>query len=106
MFVINYSMVIGMRNNIRIVYMGTTEFSSKILSYLLEQKVNIVGVVSQPDKEVGRKRILTPSPVKELALKNGVRYLKGDTYSINTKMNSFFKKRGYKFIGEVKREFL
>lgn len=38
---------------------------------------------------------------EELALKNGVRYLKADTYSLNIKMNSFFKKRGYKFIGKV-----
>ena len=39
---------------------------------------------------------------EEIALSNGVRYLKADTYSINTKMNSFFKKRGYKFVGEIK----
>ena len=39
---------------------------------------------------------------EEIALSNGVRYLKADTYSINTKMNSFFKKRGYNFVGEIK----
>ena len=32
----------------------------------------VVGVVSQPDKEVGRKRILTPTPVKEVALKYNI----------------------------------
>ena len=41
---------------------------------------------------------------EEIALSNGVRYLKADTYSINTKMNSFFKKRGYNFVGEVNFE--
>lgn len=37
----------------------------------------------------------------ELALRNNVRYLKTDTYSLNTKMNGFFKKSGYKLIGEM-----
>ena len=39
---------------------------------------------------------------EELASKEGIRYIKTDTYSLNTKMNSLFKKLGYKFIGEVK----
>jgi GNAT superfamily N-acetyltransferase len=37
----------------------------------------------------------------EYALKNNVRYLKTDTYSINTKMNALFVKCGYKRIGEM-----
>jgi len=55
--------------NERIVFMGTPEFASYILEGLISAGYNIVGVVSQPDKEVGRKRVLTPSPVKEMALK-------------------------------------
>ena len=38
---------------------------------------------------------------EELAINKGVRYLKADTYSVNEKMNSFFKKRRYNFVGEV-----
>jgi ribosomal protein S18 acetylase RimI-like enzyme len=38
---------------------------------------------------------------EELALEKEIKYLKADTYSINTKMNSFFKKRSYNFVGEV-----
>lgn len=38
---------------------------------------------------------------EEFALKNNIRYLKTDTYSVNIKMNSLFKKCGYKFIGEI-----
>lgn len=49
--------------------MGTPTFASNILEGLLKEGFNIVAVVSQPDKEVGRKRILTPTPVKEVALK-------------------------------------
>lgn len=46
--------------------MGTPEFSVPVLRGLIEN-YNVVGVVTQPDKEVGRKRILTQSPVKQLA---------------------------------------
>ncbi len=52
--------------------MGTPEFASNILKGLTEAGFNIVGVVSQPDKEVGRKRILQPSDVKKTALELGL----------------------------------
>lgn len=64
-----------MEKDIRIVFMGTPEFASNVLKGLVENNYNIVGVVSQPDKEVGRKRILTPSPVKEMALSHGLKVL-------------------------------
>ena len=54
--------------NERIVFMGTPKFAADILEGLIKANYNIVAVVSQPDKEVGRKRVLTPSPVKEVAL--------------------------------------
>lgn len=59
-------------NKEKIVFMGTPEFASNVLNGLLEKGYNIVGVVSQPDKEVGRKKVLTPSPVKALALQKGI----------------------------------
>ncbi len=55
--------------NERIVFMGTPAFAANVLEGLLENKYNVVGVVSQADKKVGRKQVLTPSPVKEMALK-------------------------------------
>lgn len=55
--------------NERIVFMGTPDFAANVLEGLLENKYNVVGVVSQADKKVGRKQVLTPSPVKEMALK-------------------------------------
>ena len=64
-----------MEKDIRIVFMGTPEFASNVLKGLVENNYNIVAVVSQPDKEVGRKRILTPSPVKEMALSHGLKVL-------------------------------
>ena len=54
--------------------MGTPEIAADVLNELLlmKDKAEIVGVFTQPDKPVGRKQILTPSPVKELALKEGI----------------------------------
>lgn len=58
-------------NKLKIVFMGTPKFSVPILEALIEN-YDVIGVVTQPDKEVGRKRILTPSPVKECALKHNI----------------------------------
>jgi len=52
----------------RVLFMGTPEFAVSILQCLLDQDIEVVGVVSQPDKPVGRKQVLTPTPVKTLAL--------------------------------------
>lgn len=56
----------------RIVFMGTPEFAVSSLRLLLEQGYNVVAVVSQPDRPKGRKRTLTPPPVKEAALSFGL----------------------------------
>lgn len=53
----------------RIVFMGTASFSLAVLKMLLEEKYNVVGVVTQPDRYVGRKKILTMPDVKAEALK-------------------------------------
>ena len=54
----------------RIVFMGTPDFAVNVLQGLIDNyKDDIVGVVSQPDKRVGRHQVLTNTPVKELALK-------------------------------------
>ena len=55
----------------RIVFMGTPEFSVNVLEGLIE-KHEIVLVVTQPDKLVGRKQILEYSPVKKAALQHGL----------------------------------
>ena len=58
-------------NELKIVYMGTPEFSVGPLRELINN-YDVELVVTQPDKEVGRKKILTPSRVKEFALVNGI----------------------------------
>ena len=56
----------------RILFMGTPDFACGILKCLVENKYNVVGVVSQPDKKIGRKQVLTPTPVKKLAQEYGI----------------------------------
>ena len=56
----------------KVVFMGTPKFSLNVLESLIEN-CNVIGVVTQPDKEVGRKKVLTMSPVKELALKHNIK---------------------------------
>ena len=54
---------------IKILFMGTPEIASSVLEKLILCGYNIVGVVSQPDRPVGRKKLLLPTPTKEVALK-------------------------------------
>lgn len=56
----------------RVVFMGTPDFSVGTLEALYEAGHEIVGVVSQPDKPKGRGKNLQPTPVKEAALKLGL----------------------------------
>lgn len=55
----------------KIIFMGTPTFSCGILE-ALNEKYEVVAVVSQPDKLVGRKKKLTFTPLKETALKLGI----------------------------------
>lgn len=56
----------------KIVYAGTPEFSVRPLTAILEAGYNVVAVLTQEDKPQGRKGVLTPSPVKALALQKNI----------------------------------
>ncbi|MCF0117403.1 MAG: methionyl-tRNA formyltransferase [Bacilli bacterium] len=58
--------------NYRIIFMGTPEISAFVLQALIENNYNIVGVIAQPDKPVGRKKILEPVPTKVVANKYNI----------------------------------
>jgi methionyl-tRNA formyltransferase len=61
------------KKDLRIIFMGTPEFAVATLQSLLDNDYNVVAVVTQPDKPVGRHaNVLQPSPVKKLALANGL----------------------------------
>lgn len=59
-------------NKIRTIFMGTPVFACAILEQLYQETaIEVIAVVSQPDRKVGRKQLMTPTPIKELALKHG-----------------------------------
>ena len=64
------------KKDLRIVYMGTPEFAVESLKRLVEGGYNVVGVITMPDKPVGRHgSVLQPSPVKQYALSQGLNIL-------------------------------
>ncbi len=64
------------KEDLRIVYMGTPDFAVESLRCLVEGGYNIVGVITMPDKPIGRHgSVLQPSPVKQYAVEQGLKVL-------------------------------
>ena len=60
--------------DLKVVFMGTPEYSVPVLEKLIDN-CNVIGVVTQPDKEVGRGNNIEYSPVKKIALENNIKVL-------------------------------
>lgn len=61
------------KEDLRIVFMGTPEFAVETLQALVENEYNVVAVVTQPDKPVGRHQTeMQPSEVKKYAVAHGL----------------------------------
>ncbi|MCM3237775.1 methionyl-tRNA formyltransferase [Heyndrickxia oleronia] len=56
----------------KVVFMGTPDFSVPVLERIIQDGYEVLAVVTQPDRPVGRKRILTPTPVKVEAEKHQI----------------------------------
>ena len=56
----------------KIIFMGTPDFSVPVLTRIIEEGYEVIAVVTQPDRPVGRKKVLTPTPVKVEAEKHGI----------------------------------
>lgn len=81
-------------NKIQVIFMGTPNFSVPILNGLIAN-TKVLGIVTQPDKKVGRKQVVSQSPIKKNALTNNIEVLqplslKGNAEFIQrlTKLNS------------------
>jgi methionyl-tRNA formyltransferase len=73
----------------KIAFFWTWDFSKNTLKWILENKdIEIWLVVSQPDKPIWRKKIITITPVKEIALENNIKVLQPEKLKNNT---NFFK---------------
>ena len=59
-------------NEARILFMGTPQISAYVLNRMIQYGFNVVALVSQPDRPVGRKHIIMPTPTKEVALKYNI----------------------------------
>lgn len=60
-------------DSLNIIFMGTPDFAVPCLNALIDNKYNVVGVVTQPDRPKGRGNNMTPPPVKELAIKHQIK---------------------------------
>ena len=63
------------KENFRIVFMGTPEFAVTILNDILDNKFNVVGVITAPDKPEGRGQKLSQSDVKKYAFEKELNIL-------------------------------
>jgi methionyl-tRNA formyltransferase len=66
----------------KIVYMGTPHYAKEILQTLIDaDDMDVALVLTQPDRPVGRKKVMTPPPVKVLAQEHGIEVLQPDRLS-------------------------
>ena len=56
----------------RIIFMGTPEISAHVLEGLISSGYNVIALIAQPDRPVGRKKILEPVPTKVVAEKHQI----------------------------------
>src|SRR5690606_30165621 len=75
----------------KIVFMGTPDFSVPVLRSLIENGYDIVAVVTQPDRPVGRKKAMTPPPVKIEAERHGIRVLQPEKIREKESTNEILK---------------
>ena len=56
------------KNNLKIIFIGTSEFAVPALKALIKDKYNISTIITSPDKPIGRKQEIVHSPIKQTAL--------------------------------------
>jgi len=71
----------------KVVFFGTPDFVLPIPQALLEAGFSVVAVVTNPDRPVGRKQILTPSPVKKWAFKHQIPTLTPEKLDTNSQLS-------------------
>ena len=78
------------KDAVKIVFMGTPDFAVPVLDAIVKDGYKVVGVVTVADKPAGRGKKLKPSPVKEYAVKQGLKLMQPE------------KLRDENFISELK----
>lgn len=82
-----------MQNNLKIVFFGTPGFVVPIMDILIIHGYQISAIVTQPDKTIGRKKVLNYSPVKTYSQKNNILVLQPNTLTDDSFFEEFLKLR-------------
>ena len=59
-------------NALKIIYFGTSDFAVTAFRLLVQNGYNIIAVVTQPEKPIGRAKMVVPGPVKKIATENNI----------------------------------
>ncbi len=87
---------------IKVVFAGTPAFSVGCLNALLSDAgVEVVGVVSQPDRRSGRGMKLTPSPVKKAAIDAGIDVITPESLRDNSEALAWLESKQADLLGVV-----
>lgn len=83
----------------KIAFFWTPDFAWEILSWILEfPEIDCCLVVSQPDKPVWRKKILDPTPVKQIAMNAGIEVMQPEKIKKNTEFHKYLNSLELDFI--------
>lgn len=74
----------------KVIFMGTPDFSVPSLQYLINSKHDLIAVFTQPDKKQGRGQKIKPSPVKSLANRYNIKVLQPSTLKGGEFLDCFF----------------
>ncbi len=81
-----------MENKLKIIFMGTPDYAQSILKKIINTKnMDVVAVYTQPDKPVGRKKILTSPLVKTLAQENSIKIYQPNRLRDNETVDELLK---------------
>ena len=72
----------------KIIFMGTPDFSTKVLEMLIAEH-DVIAVVTQPDRPVGRKKVMTPPPVKKVALEHDIKSISLKNLKIQQNLKNY-----------------
>ena len=86
-----------MKEDLKIVFMGTPDFAAASLRKLIEEKFNVIACFTNPDKPSGRGMKLKYSEVKEVALENNIKLLKPENINSDD---------SYKTLSDLSPDFL
>ena len=68
----------------KILFMGTPDFAQESLKCLVEEKYEVIGVVTNPDRPKGRGMKMVESPVKKYAVEKGIKVYQPERVKKNT----------------------